>query len=370
MTHKHLDRFQVKMEPLSKRPHRFAIETKAVRPDQEPGPMSDAVGASVAELAQRVRAARQRDKPVICAFGAHSIKNGLAPVLVRLVGDNWLTHLATNGAGIIHDWEFSYLGQSCEDVAQMVTEGRFGNWQETGFYINLALDIGAYEGRGYGESIGAMIHSQGLDIPSESDLEGAVAAHLAGDPRQSAAAADLLWVVRKFELDPGRLDIPHPWRRYSAQGNACRLGIPLTGHPMIGHDIIYNHPMNLCSCLGRCAERDFLTFAEAVSRLDGGGVYISIGSAVMSPMIFEKSLSMAQNLAIQRGQHIEDHYIAVVDLASSTWDWSRGEPPEEDPAYYLRFNKTFSRMGGTLRYVQADNRDFLLALTRELGGPA
>ena len=113
---------------------------------------------------------------------------------------------------------------------------------------------------------------------------------------------------------------------------------------------------------------EVLTFAEAVSRLDGGGVYISIGSAVMSPMIFEKSLSMAQNLAIQRGQHIDDHYIAIVDLASSSWDWSEGEPPETDPAYYLRFNKTFSRMGGTLRYVQADNRDFLLALTRELGG--
>ena len=369
MSHKHLDRFQLKMEPLSARPHRFAIEATAVEPGREPGPMSDAAGELIAELARRVRAARQRDRPVMCAFGAHAIKNGLAPVLVRLIGDNWLTHLATNGAGIIHDWEFSYLGASCEDVAQMVTEGRFGNWHETGFYLNLALNIGAYEGRGYGESIGAMIHTQGLDIPSEADLEGAVAAHLAHDPRQSAAAADLLWVVRRFELAPGRLDIPHPWRRYSAQGNAFELGIPLTGHPMVGHDIIYNHPMNRCSCLGRCAERDFLTFAEAVSRLDGGGVYISIGSAVMSPMIFEKSLSMAQNLAIQRGQHIDDHYIAVVDLASSSWDWSQGEPPEENPAYYLRFNKTFSRMGGTLRYVQADNRDFLLTLSRELGRP-
>ena len=69
---------------------------------------------------------------------------------------------------------------------------------------------------------------------------------------------------------------------------------------MIGHDIIYNHPMNHCACLGRVAERDFLTYAHSVSQLDGG-VYISIGSAVMSPMIFEKSLSMAQNLAIQRG---------------------------------------------------------------------
>ena len=318
MTHHHLDRFRVKMEPLSARSNRFGIETTAVDPSREPGPISAAAGEAIAELAARVHTARQRDRPVICAFGAHAIKNGLAPVLVRLISDHWITHLATNGAGIIHDWEFSYLGESCEDVARMVTEGRFGNWEETGFYINLALNIGAYEGRGYGESIGAMIHTQSLAIPSEDDLEGAVVAHLAHDPRQSAAAADLLWVVRKFELAPGRLDIPHPWRRYSAQGNAFELGVPLTGHPMIGHDIIYNHPMNHCACLGRGAERDFLTFAEAVSRLDGGGVYISIGSAVMSPMIFEKSLSMAQNLAIQRGQHIDDHYIAIVDLASSS----------------------------------------------------
>ena len=83
-------------------------------------------------------------------------------------------------------------------------------------------------------------------------------------------------------------------------------------------------------------------------------------------MVFEKSLSMGQNLAIQRGEHIDHHYILVNDLAASTWDWSQGEPPEEDPAYYLRYNKSFSRMGGVMRYLQADNRDFLLSLTRLL----
>jgi hypothetical protein len=134
---------------------------------------------------------------------------------------------------------------------------------------------------------------------------------------------------------------------------------------MFGHDIIYNHPMNHGASLGRCAERDFLTFAESVSRIDGG-VYISIGSAVMSPMVFEKSLSMAQNTAIGRGARIENHFILVVDLAESSWDWTQGEPPEDNAAYYLRYNKTFSRMGGTMRYLQADNRDFLLTLVREL----
>jgi len=120
--------------------------------------------------------------------------------------------------------------------------------------------------------------------------------------------------------------------------------------------------MNHGASIGRTAERDFLSFAESVSRLSEG-VYISLGSAVMSPMIFEKSLSMAQNLALRNGTRIEGHSIFVVDLAESSWDWeNKGEPPMDDPAYYLRYCKTFSRMGGTMRYIQADNRDFLLAL--------
>jgi len=80
-------------------------------------------------------------------------------------------------------------------------------------------------------------------------------------------------------------------------------------------------------------------------------------------MIFEKSLSMAQNLEMQEDRHIDNHYMLIVDLAESTWDWNRdGEPPMDKPAYYLRYCKTFNRMGGTMRYLCADNRDFLTAL--------
>jgi hypothetical protein len=135
---------------------------------------------------------------------------------------------------------------------------------------------------------------------------------------------------------------------------------------MIGHDIIYEHPLNSGAAVGRTALRDFLRFAEAVSRLEGG-VYLSVGSAVMSPMIFEKSLSMAQNLAARENKRIENHFILVVDLAESSWDWQRdGEPPATSPAYYLRYCKTFSRMGGTMRSLRADNRDFFLSLLRAL----
>lgn len=97
-----------------------------------------------------------------------------------------------------------------------------------------------------------------------------------------------------------------------------------------------------------------------------GGVYLPIGSAVMSPMIFEKSLSMAQNIALQKKNRIKDFSIYVVDLAKSTWDWQKGEPPATDPAYYLRYLKTFSRMGENMHYISMDNRDFLVSLFQKL----
>ncbi|MBQ3454624.1 MAG: hypothetical protein IJG25_07130, partial [Thermoguttaceae bacterium] len=152
----------------------------------------------------------------------------------------------------------------------------------------------------------------------------------------------------------------------SVAAAAVRLGVPFTCHPMIGHDIIYTHPMNKPAAIGRTAERDFLCFADSVSRLEHG-IYLSVGSAVMSPMIFEKSLSMSRNLARQRGESITDFDIHVVDLAASTWDWTtQGEPPQDNPAYYLRFCKTFSRMGGKMTYTSADNRSWLLEILRRL----
>lgn len=89
----------------------------------------------------------------------------------------------------------------------------------------------------------------------------------------------------------------------------------------------------------------------------------------MSPMIFEKALSMSRNLVRTRGREIENFSIHVVDLAKSAWDWVHdGEPPQDNPAYYLRLCKTFSRMGGRMVYTSADNRSFLVALLRTLSG--
>ncbi|WP_455382105.1 hypothetical protein [Salinispira pacifica] len=363
---RYLDRGALRILPLSERDNKVEIERDRVAVDAEPRALSSDAKEAVERAAENIRRARAQSASVILAFGAHTIKNGLAPVLIRLIEQGWVTHLATNGAGIIHDWEFAYQGRSSEDVRRYVAEGQFGIWQETGYYLNLAINVGAFEGLGYGESVGSMVHHQGLRIPDPAELAAKAAESVDKDPLRAAAALDLYAVTTRFALEPGFREIPHPFRQYGLQAAAFRLGVPFTGHPMFGHDIIYTHPMNLGSAIGRTAERDFLSFAASVRNISNG-VYLSVGSAVMSPMIFEKSMSMAQNLAMQEGGKIHGHSIYVVDLAESQWDWeSSHEPQPSDPAYYLRYCKTFSRMGGQMRYVQADNRDFLLALLQRL----
>ncbi len=366
MPYPKFDRDRLKVRKLAERKNKISIESASVAPSVRPAEFAETGRLLIELTAGRILDARRLNRPVMLTFGAHTVKNGMAPVLIALMEEGWITHLSTNGAGIIHDWEFAYQGKSSEDVRENVELGQFGIWDETGFYINLALVLGAYEGLGYGESVGKMISGEGLDIPDPGFLENEAVRLIRSDHQKAAAAADLAGIIRKFAIRPGFMGIPHPFKKFSAQARAYELKIPFTGHPMIGHDIIYNHPMNHGAAIGRTALNDFLSFTESVSRIDHG-VYLSVGSAIMSPMIFEKALSMSQNLMIQQNRHIDNHFILVVDLAKSEWDWQKdGEPPMDNPAYYLRYCKTFSRMGGEMHYLTADNRDFLLALYRQL----
>ena len=366
MPYPYFDRHRLNIKPLSARVNKTQIEKDHVALNTTPHPLSDFAAKILDQTVQRIRKARENGKSVMLVFGAHTIKNGLGPVLIDLIERGWVTHLATNGAGVIHDWEFSFQGQSCENVQKYVAEGQFGIWNETGYNINLSLIVGAYEGLGYGESVGSMVENEGLRIPSEDELAETIQSKTLSDPDKVAAAADLLSSLQKFNLKPGWMEIKHPFKKYGIQAAAYRLKVPFTSHPMFGHDIIYNHPMNHGAAIGRTALRDFLTFVHSVNNLEGG-VYLSIGSAVMSPMVFEKSLAMAQNLHLQEGKHIDNHFMVIGDLAESQWDWKNaGEPPIDNPAYYLRYCKTFSRMGGTMNYVSVDNRDFLLTLNQSL----
>lgn len=361
---KYFNRRQMIYKSLSRRESKIDIVQASFDPDQ-PGPcLPQRERSKIENMAKKILAARKREASVILAFGAHTIKNGLGRILAAMIENGWVTHLATNGAGVIHDWEFAYHGKSSEDVRTNAARGEFGAWEETGLYINLALAAGAWRGLGYGESLGALIEEETLIIPSRNELERTIGS--ASEPLwKRAAAADYLELILCENLKEGELKILHPYSSYSIQARAYSAGVPFTSHPMIGHDIIYTHRANRGAPIGRCGERDFLSYAQSVSRLEGG-VYLSIGSAVMSPMIFEKSLSMGRNIAIQRGDDITDVSIHVVDLAGETWDWNKGEPPSDNPAYYLRYMKTFSRMGSPLDYTCMDNRVFLPCLCEKL----
>jgi hypothetical protein len=366
MPYPEFDRNLLFFKRLAERKNKVNIEKENIPVNQKPSNISDEVILLIDKTAARIESARKENRSVMLAFGAHTIKNCMAPILIALLEEGWITHMATNGAGIIHDWEFAFQGESSEDVRKNVERGEFGIWEETGFTINLALLIGAFEGLGYGESVGRMIFQEGLQIPEISELQDIASKNAITNPDLAASALDLSGTIQKFRIKPGFMSIPHPFKKYSGQAAAYKLGIPFTGHPMIGHDIIYNHPLNNGAAIGRTALRDYLCYANSVSNLNHG-VYISLGSAVMSPMIFEKAFSMAQNLRIQQNRHIDNHFLLVVDLVKTTWDWNKhGEPPADDPAYYMRFCKTFYRMGGEMNYLSADNRDFLLALYQKL----
>jgi len=169
------------------------------------------------------------------------------------------------------------------------------------------------------------------------------------------------------KLPSGRIEVRHPWKETSVLAQAFRHEVPFTVHPGIGYDIISNHPIFNGGAIGRAAAMDFRWFGASVETLDGG-VVLSVGSAIMAPQVFEKSLSCVNNLRLQAGRGIvRDHTMYVVDIQDGgNWDWSKGEPPKDNPAYYLRFCKSFSRMGGAMAYVQCDNVAFLHHLLQAL----
>jgi hypothetical protein len=375
---RYFDRTKLEYFSLSRRKNKVDMREKECRElegQNDGAPIPPALEEAAARIAPQILAARDMGRSCIAVFGAHTIKNGLGPLLGEFIRNRWISHLATNGAGIIHDWELAFQGQTSEDVRENAGQGKFGLWEETGFNINLALAVGAYEGLGYGEAVGSLIVNQGLSIPDRETLRDILGAPFTADsgipPGKRGAAADLLELTEELGIAPGWYAVLHRFPELSVQAAAYRAGIPFTSHPMFGHDIIYTHRANRGAAIGRTAERDFLAYAESVSNLEGG-VYLSVGSAVMSPMIFEKSLSMARNLALREGRDIRDCHIYVVDLQEAGWDWNSGEPPMDNPAYYLRFMKTFNRMGCPLAYISADNRAFFRALyaaLRKSGGP-
>lgn len=360
-----LDLRKLKVRPLAERESLTRVEDILVSPDAPPPAIPDAVAARVRECAKTIVAARKRGAGVMLLYGAHLLRNGAALILERMMAKGWLTHLATNGAGSIHDWEYAWLGRSTESVRKNVVTGSFGTWDETGRNIHLALLAGGLRGDGCGASLGRFIAEDGAKLPTIESLELA----LRTEPSHplAPALADCLQAMRAHGLSSGRARVEHRWKHASILAAAFKHQIPMTVHPGIGYDIIACHPMFSGAVIGRAGAEDFRLFGASVETLDEG-VVLSVGSAIMAPQVFEKSLSCVNNLRLQAGRPIvRGHTIYVVDLQDGGgWDWTQGEPPKTNPAYYLRFCKSFARMGGAMHYVQSDNLAFVRHLCREL----
>ncbi|MCU0642133.1 MAG: hypothetical protein MUF61_00955 [archaeon] len=313
------DRSRLKLKPIKQRESKSGMEIM-IDPDSKAPEIDKSDLRGIDEIASIMCNNRQAKRTTILAYGAHVFKNGCSPILIELMKRGYIQHLLTNGAGTIHDFEMTYMGRTEEDVRKYLAQGQFGLWDETGLLMNVAIQKGVEMDKGLGESLGQFI---------------------AGN---------------KF-----------PGKQYSLLGNAFELGIPLTSHIGVGYDIIHEHPKADGAVLGKASYNDFLIFANSVSKLNNGA-FLSVGSAIMAPMVFEKALSMARNVAKQEGKTIDNIVIAVNDIQPDTWNWALGEPPKDNPAYYSRFCKTFARTTNpkNLRYVSMDNRAFLHNLYKRI----
>ncbi len=204
---------------------------------------------SFREIVRAIRQARARHKPVILFMGAHVVKCGLSPLIVSMIEKGWVTHLGTNGAAMIHDYELAAFGQTSEDVAQELGNGRFGMARETADFINRATKEAFARGLGLGRTLGEAID---------------------------------------------RARFKH--RRWSVFRSCYKAAVPATVHVAIGTDIVHQHPSFSGQAAGEASYRDFRTLAETVSKLGGGGVVLNVGSTVLMPEVFLKALSVARNL--------------------------------------------------------------------------
>ncbi len=199
------------------------------------------------DVVSAIVAAKKGDRAIIWGLGAHVLKTGLSPVLVDLMERGFVSAIATNGAGIIHDFEIALSGGTSEDVDATLGPGTFGMAEETGTALNRAINEGVGQGLGLGQSVG------------------------------------------KF------LDAMKPsFAQFSVAAAAWRLQIPVTVHVALGTDIIHMHPHASGSAIGEGSLRDFRYFVSAVSKMEHG-VYLNCGSAVVLPEVFLKAVAIARN---------------------------------------------------------------------------
>jgi hypothetical protein len=252
-----IDLTKLKTYPLSRRHSKVRIADaaaawrpgKSLRRFLETLPDILAVQAFRAVVLAIVRA-RRRHRPVIVGMGAHVTKVGLNPILVDLMERGIVTAVAMNGAVIIHDFELALMGHTSEEVDAEIDAGRFGMAEETGRLLNEAIARGGKDGLGIGEAIGSYIDSHKKEFP---------------------------------------------YHQISVLAAGARLGIPVTVHVAVGTDIIHMHPAADGGAIGAASLLDFRKLAAIVAGMEGG-VYLNLGSAVILPEVFLKTITLGRNL--------------------------------------------------------------------------
>ena len=273
------------------------------------------------QLISRIVRARGQQRPVILMMGAHPIKLGLSRFLVDLLDRQLVTHVAMNGAAIIHDFELAAFGGTSENVARWIVSGQFGLWEETS-RLNEIISQASGRDEGIGEAVGRVVVEENL---------------------------------------------PHGELSIAAAG--WKAGAPVTCHVGIGSDIIHSMPNCSGADLGKTSYTDFLIFARSIEHLEGG-VFLNVGTAVTGPEVYLKALSMARNVGRQAGRQIRFFTTAVFDLVDLPPDYHKGPPSKDNAFYYYRPWKTILVRtiadGGESYYFRGDHRQTIPSLWREL----
>jgi len=211
--------------------------------------------AALRRVVAAVVSAVQNDRPVVAAFGAHLIKVGCSPILIDLIRRGVVKAIACNGACAIHDAELALLGETSEEVADTIRDGRFGMVTETLAFFDEVAALAKRDSVGLGEATGRLLIDQ--KAPNLQD---------------SIFAA------------------------------AREAGIPACVHLALGTDTVHVSPGADGAALGAASMRDFRLVCDVVSDLGAtgesqvGGVWLNIGSAVVLPEVFLKAVSVARNL--------------------------------------------------------------------------
>lgn len=264
---------EVSTYPLASRSSKVSLDAFA-RPSDERSSLRDFLAAlpnllavqSLQELARQMRRAREIRKPIVWGIGGHVVKTGLAPVLIDLMKRGLVTAIAANGSVLIHDAEIAMGGSTSEDVDATLGKGAFGGAEETGKILNDAAREGARDDLGLGEAMGRTL----------------------------------------LALNPKHAD-------YSLLCTAYQAKVPFTAHVTIGGDIAHFHPNADGAALGTTSHTDFRLLAELVRRMNGGGVYLNVGSAVTLPEVFLKCVTLVRNL----GHELSDISTANLDFIQS-----------------------------------------------------